>query len=111
MPSLLDDLATPDGMERFDELLVRPGVVIERIVSTGQITPVDTPYQQAWDEWVLLVAGGARLWIEGQDEIALAPGDYVLIPAQVRHRVLWTQADPPTVWLALHFRDREGSSR
>jgi cupin 2 domain-containing protein len=111
MPGLLDDLATPDGRERFDELLARPGVVVERIVSAGQVTPVDAPYQQAWDEWVLLVAGGARLWIEGQDEIALAPGDHVLIPAQVRHRVLWTQADPPTVWLALHFRDREGSSR
>lgn len=104
MPGLLDDLATPEGQERFDELLKRPGVVVERIVSTGQATPADAPYCQAWDEWVLLVAGGARLWFEGQDEIALAPGDHVLIPAGVRHRVLWTQAEPPTIWLALHFR-------
>ena len=104
MPSLLDDLATPDGLERFDALLVRPGVTVERIVSTGQVTPVDVPYQQAWDEWVLLLAGAARLWIEGRDEVTMAPGDHLLIPANVRHRVLWTLADPPTIWLALHFR-------
>jgi len=103
MPSLFDDLATP-GKERFDELLARPGVVVERIISTGQATPADTPYDQPWDEWVLLIAGAARLWLEGRDEIALAPGDHLLIPAHCRHRVLWTQADPPTVWLALHFR-------
>ena len=30
----------------------------------------------------------------------LAPGDYVLIPPHVRHRVEWTDADEPTVWLA-----------
>ena len=31
----------------------------------------------------------------------LAPGDYVEIPPHVRHRVEWTDADEPTVWLAV----------
>lgn len=104
MPSLFDDMAAPDGQERFDELLARPGVVVERIVSTGQATLADTPYVQAWDEWVLLLAGAARLWLEGKGETALRPGDHLLIPAHCPHRVLATQEEPPTVWLALHFR-------
>jgi cupin 2 domain-containing protein len=104
MPNLFDDLATPGGAERFDELLARPGAVIERIVSTGQATPEDQPYDQAWDEWVLLLAGAARLWLEGIGEVSLVPGGHVLIPAHCQHRVMWTQAEPPTVWLAVHFR-------
>lgn len=104
MPNLFDDLAAPDDEERFDDLLARPGAVIERIVSTGQVTPVDTPHDQPWDEWVLLIAGAARLWLDGTGEVDLLPGDHLLIPAHCRHRVLSTQADPPTVWLAVHFR-------
>jgi cupin 2 domain-containing protein len=104
MPNLFDDLPASDGAERFDELLTRPGAVIERIVSTGQATPEDQPYDQAWDEWVLLLAGAARLWLDGAGEVGLAPGDHLLIPAHCRHHVVWTQADPPTVWLAVHFR-------
>jgi hypothetical protein len=34
---------------------------------------------------------------------ALAKGDWVLLPAHCRHRVTWTQSEPPTVWLAVHF--------
>jgi len=33
----------------------------------------------------------------------LRPGGYVEIPAHMRHRVEWTDADQPTVWLALHL--------
>jgi cupin 2 domain-containing protein len=33
----------------------------------------------------------------------MKPGDWVEIPAHVRHRVESTQADPPTVWLAVHL--------
>ena len=39
------------------------------------------------------------------DEIrVMAAGDHLDIPAHVRHRVEWTDADIPTVWLALHYR-------
>ena len=33
----------------------------------------------------------------------LKPGDYVHIPAHARHRVAWTDAAQPTVWLAVHY--------
>ena len=76
---------------------------IERIVSSGQTTPADTPYDQPNDEWVLLLAGAARLWIDGDGERDLVPGDHLLIAAHRRHRVTWTATDRPTVWLAIHF--------
>lgn len=105
--SLFDDAATPDGAERFDAILTRPGIRIERIVSTGQTTPEGEPYDQSWDEWVLLIAGAARIALEGKGEFALTAGDHLLIPAHCRHHVLWTDPDRPTIWLAVHL-DGEG---
>lgn len=102
MTNLLAPLPADDGTEIFTSLLERPGVRIERIVSRGQTTPDDAPYDQAQDEWVLLLAGAARLWLEDRGELTLAPGDALLIPAHVSHRVTFTQAEPPTVWLAVH---------
>jgi len=85
-------------------LLDRPGVRIERIVSTGQTTPEGLWYDQETDEWVLVVAGAARLRIEGEaTDRELGEGDWILLPAHCRHRVTWTRAEPPTVWLAVHF--------
>ena len=52
----------------------------------------------------MLLAGAARLSFEGDGlALDLRPGDWIEIPAHARHRVEWTQADPPTVWLAIHF--------
>jgi cupin 2 domain-containing protein len=84
-------------------LLCRPGVRIERIVSNGQATPEAQPYDQAHDEWVLLLRGSASLWIDGEGILDLDPGDHVLIPARRRHRVTRTADNEPTVWLAIHF--------
>lgn len=105
MVNLLSRLPDASDAEVFTTLLARPGLRIERIVSQGQVTPDDAPYDQAQDEWVLLLAGAARLWLEDRGDITLTPGDALLIPAHVRHRVTWTQADPPTVWLAVHIRE------
>ena len=85
--------------EAFSAILTRPGVRLERIVSTGQVSA--DWYDQAQDEWVLLVDGGARLLLEGDGELLLGPGDHLLIPAHVRHRVTWTDPARPTIWLAL----------
>lgn len=102
MGSLLSGLpAGSETAERFEDLLVRPGARIERIVSSGQSTPPGEWLEQAWDEWVLLVAGGAGLTLEGEAPLALRPGDHLLIPSHRRHRVEWSET--PTVWLAVHF--------
>lgn len=101
--NLFAKLAPSGSEEMITTLLERPGVRIERIVSNGHTTPVDAPYDQAADEWVLLVRGAARLWLDGVGECVLAPGDHLLIPARCRHRVTWTSPDEPTIWLAVHF--------
>ncbi|HSD92759.1 MAG TPA: cupin domain-containing protein [Methyloceanibacter sp.] len=103
--SLLAGLPSQISAEEAVETLCQePGARIERIVSTGQTTPDGKWYDQEADEWVLLVKGGARLRIEGESQDrTLAPGDYLLLPAHCRHRVTWTEREPPTVWLAIHF--------
>ncbi len=101
--NLFDPLPAPSGEEAFTELLLRRGVRIERIVSTGQSTPEEAPYDQDHDEWVVLLRGAAGLWVEGEGERALCPGDHVFLPARTRHRVTWTAADEHTVWLAVHL--------
>ncbi len=102
--NLLASLPAASPEERFDSLLERRGARIERIVSTGQSSPPGSWYDQAQDEFVVLVAGAARLRFEDGDRVLdLAPGDWVEIPAHVRHRVESTQAEPATVWLAIHL--------
>jgi cupin 2 domain-containing protein len=78
-------------------------VRIERIVSGGQTTPKDAPFAQDAEEWVLLLAGSAAIRLEGCAEVALKPGDHLLIPGGTRHWVTRTDADVPTVWLAMHL--------
>lgn len=91
-----------DG-EVFTPLLERGRVRIERIVSHGQATPVDAPFVQDADEWVVVLRGSAVLRIEGQAEVSLVPGDHVFIPGGTRHWVMRTDPDGPTLWLALHL--------
>jgi cupin 2 domain-containing protein len=94
----------PLADEIMDTLLDRPGLRIERIVSTGQTTQEGKWYDQETDEWVLVVKGAARLRIEGEDKDRdLAEGDFILLPAHCRHRVTWTQSEPPMVWLAIYI--------
>jgi cupin 2 domain-containing protein len=101
--NLLTKLPPPSPAETIETLLARGGVRVERIVSTGQASPPGFWYDQSEHEFVVLIAGAATLRFEGEEAFALGPGDYVEIPAHRRHRVEATQAEPPTVWLALFF--------
>jgi len=90
--------------EVVDALVQASDIQIERIVSTGQVTPPGQWYDSAREEWVALLAGAARLRFEDEmGERTLAPGDWLHIPAHARHRVEWTDPARPTVWLAVHF--------
>jgi cupin 2 domain-containing protein len=96
---LLADIPPPGQAESFEQLLARPGLRIERIVSHGHASPPDFWYDQAEDEWVMVVAGSAAIGFEDGSEVELAAGDWLSLPAHCRHRVLRTAA--PTVWLAV----------
>jgi cupin 2 domain-containing protein len=59
---------------------------IERIVSHGHRSADDFWYDQDQNEWVLLVAGAARLEFENE-LVEMSPGSFLNIPAHRRHRV------------------------
>ena len=99
--NLMDVASRSAHDEIFEDVLRRPGVRIERIVSRGHTTPPEQPFLQEWDEWVLLLEGAARVEFRDLTEHALTAGDHLLIPAGMPHRVTCT-ADP-TIWLAVHI--------
>ena len=92
---------TFDG-ESFEHLISDHGILIERIVSKGHASPPGFWYDQDRDEWVALLQGKAKIaWLDGKTG-NLNPGDWLFIPAHVKHRVEWTSTDPPCIWLAVH---------
>jgi cupin 2 domain-containing protein len=103
--NLFANISGQSDAEETTILAERPGALVERIVSTGQANPPGFWYDQDWAEWVILLQGAAGLFIEGEElERRLSPGDWIEIPAHVRHRVEWTLAGLPTVWLAVHWK-------
>jgi mannose-6-phosphate isomerase-like protein (cupin superfamily) len=74
------------------------GARVEQILSGRVDTPVD--YLEPSAEWVAVLAGGATVEVAGEP-VDLAPGDWVLLPADVPHRL--TRVDAGTSWLAFHF--------
>ena len=92
--------------EQFCELLARPGLRIERIVSTGQASPESFWYDQPDGEWVTLLQGEALLRFADEPEARrLRPGDFIDIAPRRRHRVDWTDPEQPTIWLAIHYTE------
>ena len=91
--------------EELTELLSGSGRVrIERILSKGHRSPDGFWYDQDRNEWVLLLKGRAGLTFEGESGIvALTAGDYLNIPAHIRHRVEWTAENEETIWLAVRY--------
>ena len=92
--------------EVFSTLTESAAVRIERIISPpGHQTEAGSWYDQERDEWVMVLRGRAALELDGEPQLVeLGPGDHLVLPAHLRHRVAWTTADEPTVWLAVHYR-------
>lgn len=89
--------------ELVESLFDSDQVLIERIVSTGQVTPPGEWYDQEQNEWLIVLQGSGELsYIDGS-RITLTRGDYLLIPAHQKHRVEYTSKQPPCIWLTLFF--------
>jgi cupin 2 domain-containing protein len=92
------------GEEITEEILRAGAIRIERIVSQVHSSPPGFWYDQNDNEWVILLKGKAGLRFHGEKEpIILAPGDYLNIPAHLKHRVEWTDTSGETVWLAIRY--------
>lgn len=108
---VLSDLPNAGAEEAFDDLHSATGAWrLERIVSRGQVS--DGWYDQDWDEWVLLLQGHAVIEVQVSagppESLPLEAGEAVYLPAHVKHRVIHTDSQPPTVWLALHIGETAG---
>ena len=106
--NLFDPPDEPHDEEMFEPLALGAGVLVERIVSTGQSTPAGEWLESERDEWVAVLQGDAELAFADGSRTTLSPGDHVLVPAGIRHRVERTSADPPCIWLAVHARGLAG---
>ena len=88
--------------ENFLTLFESDSVKIERIVSHAHSSPPGFWYDQAEEEWVILMRGEATLEFADGDLVELKEGHYLAIAPHVKHRV--KQTAPQTVWLALHMK-------
>lgn len=100
--NLLADFPAAGPEEVFQPLFANANCRIERIVSFGHASPPGFWYEQAEDEWVVLLAGSAVLAFADGRTQALGAGDWVSLTAGCRHRVESVSDD--AVWLAVHCR-------
>lgn len=90
--------------EAFEQIATKANVRIERIVSSGHVTPAGSWYDQPETEWVLLLQGYAEVLFEDESEPRqLHPGDHLLILPHHKHRVVKTTSTPKTIWLAVFY--------
>lgn len=109
--NILSNLPADRSEEIFEIIASGRDFKLERIISSGQVTPDDQWYDQHNDEWVVLLKGMARIVFESNSdvstskvrEVELHPGDSIMIPARRKHRVSYTSTSEPTIWIALHF--------
>ncbi|MBW0168272.1 MAG: Nif11 domain/cupin domain-containing protein [Vulcanococcus sp.] len=100
--NLFSSLCPAAGEERVDRLIEGPGWRLERIHSCLASSPEGFWYDQTETEWVLVLRGSAQLRFEDEQHSRdLCVGDSLLIAPHRRHRVVTTDPDPGTLWLAL----------
>jgi len=97
--NLFADCAPPCSGERMEVLLTHRNLVVERIVSSANITPKE--YVQSQDEWVVLLTGEASMEVAGE-ALALKAGDYLFLPSGTAHTV--KSASEGALWLAVHLQ-------
>lgn len=90
----------PGRGEHVEPLATLGPVRIEQILSAAAVEP--QLYDQDHDEWVVVLDGSATLDVDGE-VVELGPGDWLVLPAHVPHRVVRTDAG--TTWLAVHAGD------
>ena len=89
--------------EIFEQLIESKNIKIERIISKGHTSPKTGWYDQAQDEWVIVLKGQAVISFDQTKDKTLKVGDYLNIPAHTKHKVKWTDPSVETIWLAIHY--------
>jgi len=101
--NIYEDIQPNSDKEQIHVILKNKNIIIERIVSYGFPTPDGFWYNDANNEWVLVLAGEAEIEYKDGRKIKLKAGDYLLIPSHEEHRVSYTSTEPNCTWLCLYF--------
>ena len=103
-PNLLSGACPRPGEEQVEILVSGSHWRLERIHSCLASSPAGFWYDQAEFEWVMVLRGSARLQFADEEwERDLCVGDSLFIRPHRRHRVVATDPDPGTLWLALFW--------
>ncbi len=86
--------------EIFNNLLSHKNVKINKIISPPNF--VSEQFIQDEDEWVILLQGSAVLEIN-QTTTKLVKDSHIFIPAKTPHKIISTDANTETIWLAIHI--------
>lgn len=91
--------------DEFWEALIcgEKGVMVERIVSQGQVTEAGRWLEENCDEWVAILKGVGRVLYQDGREVTVGEGEHLFIPAHVKHRVTYTSS--PCIWLSITGTD------
>ncbi|HIF5880511.1 TPA: cupin domain-containing protein [Vibrio parahaemolyticus] len=104
MPNLFSEIPENISEEIFEDIISTEGVRIERILSHGQSSPETGWYDQAENEWVIVLKGQGVIEFKTGQIVTLSKGDYVNIKAGEKHRVISTSSQEVTVWLAVFYK-------
>lgn len=102
--NIFDNIPNKISEEILEELFSNSNVRIERVVSSGNVSPDNFWYDQDEDEWILLVAGNAIVTFEGDRTVELKAGDTLYIGAHEKHRVAYTSSNPQCIWLCIFMK-------
>jgi cupin 2 domain-containing protein len=100
--SIFTGFVSAGASEEFLTMFHNNALKIERIVSRSHSSPAGFWYDQAEDEWVMVVRGSAALEFQSGEIVEMKEGDYLVIPRGARHRVARTSEE--TIWLAVHVK-------
>lgn len=102
--NIFENLPAELPEEIFEKIIESKDFFLERIISGGHISPPNFWYDQEKNEFVMLLAGSAKVLYDDGTSFSLLPGDYIKIPAHQKHRVEETDKNQKTIWLALHYK-------
>jgi len=103
MANLFENIPDNLPVEHCTDLIKGGNIRIERIVSLGHTSPEFGWYDQDENEWVIIIEGSGTILFENGIERVLNKGDYLNIPAHTKHKVIRTDPDNITIWLAVFY--------
>jgi cupin 2 domain-containing protein len=92
--------------ELFESIYNDRNLLIERIISTGQVTPDGIWLEEDYDEWVILLQGNSKIKFDDGKTVEVEKGDYFMIPSNTKHKVILTSKIPCCIWLAIHIKQK-----